>query len=86
MICSASILAAIRPISRCSIRTVVSGGETTSISGMSLRPTSEMSSGHRSPRSLNASTDPALLFRILAEDTRPTIAAVQAALSAVDSS
>jgi len=37
------------PFSRCSIRTVVSGGETRSTSGMSLCPTTEISSGQRRP-------------------------------------
>ena len=45
-ITSSSRRAACRPISRCWMRTVVSGGLSVSNSGMSLWPTREMSVGH----------------------------------------
>ena len=44
-----------RPSSRWLMRIVVSGGWTMSTSGMSLWPTTEMSSGTRSPAACNAS-------------------------------
>ena len=47
--------AALRPISSCGMRTVVSGGLNLSANGMSLKPTMDMSSGQLRPRSASAS-------------------------------
>src|SRR3954469_9240854 len=52
---SRRISAAAAPISRCGMRTVVSGGSKRSANGMSLKPTTETSSGQRRPRSASTS-------------------------------